>query len=917
MICILTEKFSAAQNFAKAFGGMEGIYKGSKYKIVHSVGHLFKYPDPQDMLKNRALAKRYETWSLEYLPWDENDFTWKRQLCADKKDVFDEIASAVDECDEVIIATDDDPSGEGDLIGWEILDAIGVDDKEVTRMRFVDESPASILKAFDRRDGVVSMRSSKHYQKAEFRTRWDYMSMQLTRGATICGGGVIRLREGRLKTYMVRKVGDQYKLIDEYKEIPFYENRFRDDHGIVYINKDAERYEKPEQVPQNLHASEVVLDKTERKHSSPPKLLDLSALSAFCEEKGFKASLVLDTYQKMYNDQIVSYPRTEDKTITHEQFNELLPLANKIAAVVGVDPAILTHRAPRPTHVKNTGSHGANRPGPVVPASKEELKGKYEHGAVAALIYEIVARNFLALLAEDYEYDKQTGHIKDFPEYIGSCNIPVKPGFKAIFSLKDDKDKDTENKEGLGTKAEPFVHEGFPPKPQVPTWKWLQKDLEKNDIGTGATRTSTYADVTNDESKKGKKFPLLKSEKGKITMTDYGKMSYVICQNTHISELDLTKKVQNQMQAVFEGNGDAKAFIHDIQTLVKEDIATMAENGRSDAFKAVCVAGPEFVEGNWNGAPVKFRRTYDGYRFTDEECDMLLRGGEITIKVVKSKHESYMCKGKLERQTWTDKKTGETKEGVGFTRLAYVDDPTVYCRGVWNGENVRFRRDMKGHYFTDEECEQLLNGETITIEVKKSKTDSYTCEGKLAHLTYEKDGKTIEYVGFSKTSIPIDTDKYCVGMWNGEEIKFKRVWKDYSFSEEECRKLLAGEKITISGQYKGKDFTATGELRRQVFEKKEGKKVTQIPFIGFYDLNGPTDDDYYHGTWKGKPMKFKKKWSTYEFSPEEAEKLFAGESITITAMKKDGSGTYTAEGSLQNYTYNGRKQFGFQLNKRS
>ena len=67
---------------------------------------------------------------------------------------------------------------------------------------------------------------------------------------------------------------------------------------------------------------------------------------------------VLDTYQKMYEAQVVSYPRTEDKNITPEQFNELLPLVDKIANVVGVDASLLTHRQPRSTHV--TGGFGGN-----------------------------------------------------------------------------------------------------------------------------------------------------------------------------------------------------------------------------------------------------------------------------------------------------------------------------------------------------------------------------------------------------------------------------------------------------------------------------------------------------------------------------------------------------------------------------
>ena len=87
------------------------------------------------------------------------------------------------------------------------------------------------------------------------------------------------------------------------------------------------------------------------KQTAPPRLLDLAALSARLSSRGFKAKDVLAVYQKMYEAQVVSYPRTEDKVITPEQFNELLPKIDQIAGVVGVNPSVLTHRSPRSTHV--------------------------------------------------------------------------------------------------------------------------------------------------------------------------------------------------------------------------------------------------------------------------------------------------------------------------------------------------------------------------------------------------------------------------------------------------------------------------------------------------------------------------------------------------------------------------------------
>ena len=113
----------------------------------------------------------------------------------------------------------------------------------------------------------------------------------------------------------------------------------------------------------------------------------------------------------MYENQIVSYPRTEDKEVTPEQFGELLPLVDKIAGVVGVDTSLLSHRTARKTHVKEGGAHGANRPGINVPESLAELEKGY--GRIGSAIYSVLAKNYLAMLAEDYEYELVKGYVRD------------------------------------------------------------------------------------------------------------------------------------------------------------------------------------------------------------------------------------------------------------------------------------------------------------------------------------------------------------------------------------------------------------------------------------------------------------------------------------------------------------------------
>lgn len=584
MVGILTEKPSAARNFAAALGGKNGRYNGTEYVIVSAAGHLFEFMAPENMVSNDLVGK-YSDWDIANLPWNERDFSWAYCVRGEgpthpsaenskfARDTLKNIMNILKQCDEICIATDDDPSGEGELLAWEILSQLRLRPTKWTRMYFADEAPASIQKAFRERKTLPGMIQDPDYQKALYRAKWDYLSMQWTRIAKAYTGCV--LRQGRLKSAMVSIVGDQLKAIAAYKKIPYYQVRFKDENGNTFTNEDEPSFPKKEDAPIGKYTdSPVVVDSKEKKRTPPPKLIDLAMLASKLAPKGFDSKTVLDTYQKMYESQVVSYPRTEDKYITKEQFNEMLPLVDKIANVVGIDPSLLTHRTPRSTHIKEGCAHGANRPGQNVPRSLNDL---HSFGACAPAIYEILAKNFLTMFAEDYEYEAQKGHLEKYPKFIGTASIPLKAGWKAVDAPDDqDDDEKKEPEKALGKTAKPYVHEGFPPKPATPTMKWLMKQLEKNDVGTGATRTSTYGDVTSAKTK----YPLLVDTKGKISMTSYGNASYVLIQGTHIGGVAITEQVMAEMRDVAAKKADPNTLLQNVQQYIIDDIAVMRENAK-------------------------------------------------------------------------------------------------------------------------------------------------------------------------------------------------------------------------------------------------------------------------------------------------------------------------------------------------
>lgn len=691
---IVCEKPSQARNCAKALlgGKMSGVLDGTNVEIVPLLGHLYEFKEPKEQV-HASLAEKYSSWKSQDLPWQLDDIAWEMKKMPKTSDVISKAKAACKVADEIVCATDDDPgTHEGTGLWAEFIIMNKLTNHKLSRMYFEDESAKSFKKAWDNRVAIPDILTFPEWTVAYLRKRWDWLSMQWTRLASECSPIRAVLRQGRLKSAMVRIVGEQLDAIKNYKKIPFYQNKFKDENGIVYTNPEEPVFPKKEDVPNVYSQAHVVVDSKDLKYTKPPKLMDLATLSARLAPKGISAKQVLSTYQKMYEAQVVSYPRTEDKLITQEQFDELAPKVDKIAALVGVDTKYLTHRQARKSHVGSGMAHGANRPGPNVPASLVGLDNQFGKGA--SEIYQLLAKNFLAMFAEDYEYEHQSGHLQEYPKFVGSANIMKSSGWKAIYSTGDDDESD--DSKGLGTIADPFIYEGFPPKPSNPTMRWLMKQLEKYEVGTGATRTSTYADVTS----KSAKYPLLSEKRGQISMTEYGEASYRLLPGTHIGDLGLTVKLFEDMAKVEKGQLDPNTVLREVETLLVDDIPVMRAN--ADKLKETMkgqgmepVKDVERVECEWEGVPRSFKREWCGHRFDDSEVAALVAGETIIIPecVFKSGKVGKNVHGKLGLGTYN-----------GNEYLAFQPDFSA------------FPEEWLSHKFSDEEASLLKKGETVYIE---------------------------------------------------------------------------------------------------------------------------------------------------------------------------------------------------------
>ena len=163
-------------------------------------------------------------------------------------------------------------------------------------------------------------------------------------------------------------------------------------------------------------------------------------------------------------------------------------------------------------------------------------------------------------------------------------------------------------------------------------------------------------------------------------MTEFGEMSYRLLPGTHIGDLSMTEQLQKDMRDIAAGKADPTKLLIRMRQLVAEDAIVMKQNGmamRKDMGKKMADEQREYYEGTWNGQQIRFNRNWCGHRFTDEECEKLLRGEDLSYN---------------------------GHDFIGFSRTGYANDagqkkkegdvPDRWC----------------GHTFTKEEKEMLQAG---------------------------------------------------------------------------------------------------------------------------------------------------------------------------------------------------------------
>ena len=128
------------------------------------------------------------------------------------------------------------------------------------------------------------------------------------------------------------------------------------------------------------------------------------------------------------------------------------------------------------------------------------------------------------MLAEDYVYTQVKAHIANHPDFTITINVPKELNYKLIFNENDlNEEKQSENKAThFAQNASPEVYQGTNTPPTKPTLTFILNNLDKWNLGTGATKMQTISKLQAIGKENKKVIPQLKVVKGVFEVTGTG-----------------------------------------------------------------------------------------------------------------------------------------------------------------------------------------------------------------------------------------------------------------------------------------------------------------------------------------------------------------------------------------------------------
>ena len=582
---VIAEKPSVAQSYAKnlsAYKREDGYLGGESCIVSWCLGHLAEYAQPEEY------DPKYEKWQFDDLPILPE--AWKLKVSKDKKKQFEVIKTLMNRSDVEYLVNGCDAGREGELIFQRVYDLAGCR-KPVKRLWISSMEDAAIQKGFQ------TMKSEEEYKNlcmaAVCRAQADWLiGMNGTRAYTT--RYFKRLVVGRVQTPTLAMLAERQERIEHFQKEAFYKVALTDG-KLTVVSENIANEEAAELLAALCNGSTAVVTqmKKERKKSFPPKLYDLTSLQREANRYfGYTAKRTLDMLQELYEEKLVTYPRTDSQFVTEDMKDSVEELVEKMPVLLSfVDYGQLGHGIKRVINNTKVSDHHA-----ILPTKEVVEKGIADLPADKKNLMMLICQQLVQATGEEYLYEQTDITVKcQEHDFKARGKIPVQMGFKEVekafkqLCVKaepvEEKEKETSipagYEEGMRlfpVKAEKTTHYTSPPKPfnedtllaamETAGNKEFDSETEKKGLGTPATRASIIEKLVSSGYAQRKGKQILPSTEGK---------ELVKVMPEYLKSAVMTAEWENQLLMMEKGQITDTQFMGEITSLVRKILEVCRE----------------------------------------------------------------------------------------------------------------------------------------------------------------------------------------------------------------------------------------------------------------------------------------------------------------------------------------------------
>lgn len=286
---------------------------------------------------------------------------------------------------------------------------------------------------------------------------------------------------GRVQTPTLAMLAERQDKIEHFQKEAFYKVALTDGR-LTVVSENIANEEAADLLASLCMDSEAVITqvKREQKKAFPPKLYDLTSLQREANRYfGYTAKKTLDMLQELYEEKLVTYPRTDSQFVTEDMRDTVEELVGKMPVLLPfLDYGQLGHNITRVINNAKVSDHHA-----ILPTKEAVEKGISDLTADKKNLMMLVCQQLVQATGEEYQYEQTDIMVKcQGHDFTARGKVPVQMGFKAAGNafknqcVKAKPEEETEKEtsipygyeEGMTlspVKAEKTVHFTSPPKP--------------------------------------------------------------------------------------------------------------------------------------------------------------------------------------------------------------------------------------------------------------------------------------------------------------------------------------------------------------------------------------------------------------------------------------------------------------------